>query len=208
MFIRSETPNGSHFTSEGTLGLVRPVLMPTVLPSEPGDLKPVCHYPLLDDPRGKGLVISMNCNAEYIKSYNLFLDPEGTLTMKDRLKLQKELMEQMPVSFPDALAYIMKGRFKEEDLAEKSYLSVSTIARLRSEERLSYNLDQIIAICVAMHLPPWLSEALLDRAHLDIKRYGPFGYYREILDCHFMEDIDTVQAFLIDNGLKPLAIRL
>ncbi len=59
-----------------------------------------------------------------------------------------------------------------------------------------------------MHLPPWLSEALLDRAHLDIKRYGPFGYYREILDCHFMEDIDTVQAFLIDNGLKPLAMRL
>ena len=148
----------------------------------------------------------MENTASYIKMYNLFLDQEGTLTAKERLKRQKELMDQMPVSFPDALAYIMKGRIKEEDLAEKSYLSVSTIARLRSEERLNYNLDQIIAICIAMHLPPWLSEALLDRAHLDIKRYGLFGYYREILDCYFMYDIDTVQAFLIENGLKPLAL--
>lgn len=149
---------------------------------------------------------TMNSEAKYNKLYNQFLDQEGTMTTKERLKLQKELMEQMPVSFPDALAYIMKGRIKEEDLAEKSYLSVSTIARLRAEEKLNYNLDQIVAICVAMHLPPWLSEALLDRAHLDIKRYGPFGYYREILDCYFMDDIDTVQAFLINNGLKPLAL--
>ena len=149
---------------------------------------------------------SMYSEAKYNKLYNQFLDREGTLTTKERLKLQKELMDQMPQSFPEALTYIMKGRIKEEDLAQKTYLSVSTIARLRTEERATYNLDYIIAICVAMHLPPWLSEALLDRAHLDIKRYGPFGYYREILDCYFMDDVDTVQAFLIENGLKPLAL--
>lgn len=206
MFIRSATPNGSHFASDGTLGLVRPFFDADRSAVRAGRLKTVCGFPLPDDPRGKDWFASMENTASYIKMYNLFLDQEGTLTAKERLKRQKELMDQMPVSFPDALAYIMKGRIKEEDLAEKSYLSVSTIARLRSEERLNYNLDQIIAICIAMHLPPWLSEALLDRAHLDIKRYGLFGYYREILDCYFMYDIDTVQAFLIENGLKPLAL--
>lgn len=149
----------------------------------------------------------MDCTATYSKMYNKFLDQEGTMTMKERLKCQKELMDKMPTSFPEALVYIMKGRIKEEELSQKAYLSVSTIARLRTEERLNYNLDQIIAICVAMHLPPWLSEALLNRAHLDIKRYGLYGYYREVLDCYFMEDIDTVQEFLIENGLKPLALR-
>ena len=149
----------------------------------------------------------MDHGATYTKMYNQFLDQEGTMTVIERLKRQKELMDKMPETFPDALVYIMKDRIKVEDLSQKSYLSVSTIARLRSKERLNYNLDQIIAICVAMHLPPWLSEALLNRAHLDIKRYGTYGYYREILDCYFMDDIDTVQAFLVENGLKPLALQ-
>jgi hypothetical protein len=29
---------------------------------------------------------------------------------------------------------------------------------------------------------------------------------REILDCYFTDDIDTIQAFWIENGLKPLAL--
>ena len=76
--------------------------------------------------------------------------------------------------------------------------------RLRSEERKSYDLDQVVAICIGLHLPPWLSEVLLDRAGLKVKRYGEFGYFGIILDCFYMDDIDAVQNFLSANGLPSL----
>ena len=56
----------------------------------------------------------MDCTATYSKMYNKFLDQEGKMTMKERLKCQKELMDKMATSFPEAWVYIMKGRIKEE----------------------------------------------------------------------------------------------
>lgn len=101
----------------------------------------------------------MDHNETDTKMYNQFLDQERSTTIIERLNLQKELMDKMPATFQVALVYIMKDRIKVEDLSQKFYLSVSSIARLRSKERLNYNLEQIIAICVAMQLPSWLSEA-------------------------------------------------
>ena len=129
------------------------------------------------------------------------------MTMKDRMEAQKKLMDMMPSSFPAALTYLMKNRVKVEDLSELTGISVSTLSRLRNEERVTYSIEQIVLICIAMHLPPWLSETLLDRAHLDIKRYGTFGHYRVLLDCYFMDDVTTVQEMLVSNGLPPLSAK-
>ena len=52
----------------------------------------------------------------------------------------------------------MKGRVKVEELVERIHISRSTLLRLRTEERKQYDLDQIVAICVGLHLPPSLSE--------------------------------------------------
>ena len=51
-----------------------------------------------------------------------------------------------------------------EELEEQAFLSRRTISRLRTEERRDYSLDQVIAICVALHLPPWLSREMIQRA--------------------------------------------
>jgi DNA-binding Xre family transcriptional regulator len=115
--------------------------------------------PLPDNPGGKDGGQLMDHNETDTKMYNQFLDQERSTTIIDRLNRQKELMDKMPATFQVALVYIMKNRIKVEDLSQKFYLSVSSIARLRSKERLNYNLEQIIAICVAMQLPSWLSEA-------------------------------------------------
>jgi len=150
---------------------------------------------------------SINSEAKYNELYNRFLDKENKMTIKERMEVQKKFMDGMPSTFPKALTYVMENRMKVEDLSEKTGISVPVLSRLRNEERSSYSVEQIIIICVAMHLPPWLSDALLERAHLDVKRYGPFGYYREILDCYFMDEVSDVQELMIANGYGTLSTR-
>ena len=129
---------------------------------------------------------------------------EGEVSLQEAEQAKNRLMEEMPMSFHSALAYTMKGRCTVDELIKRIPISRSTLLRLRTEERKQYNLDQIIAICIGLHLPPWLSEILLDKAGLTVKRFGPKGYYGTILDCFYMDTINEVQDFLSNNGYDLL----
>ena len=136
-----------------------------------------------------------------------FLDANSNLSIKDAHSMKDKIAEEMPMSFHSALSYIMKGRVTVDELVNRVPISRSTIIRLRTEERKSYDIDRVIAICIGLHLPPWLSEILLDRAGLRVKRYGPKGYYGTILDCFYMDTVNEVQQFLRDNGYPELNLR-
>ena len=147
----------------------------------------------------------MNCR-EAVENAFKFLDLSGSMTLKDRQNAADRMVEEMPMSFHGALAYIMKGRCTVDELVKRIPISRSTLLRLRTEERKQYNLDQIIAICIGLHLPPWMSEILLERARLSVKRTGPYAYYGIILDCFYMDTIQDVQEFIKENGLDPLQL--
>ena len=143
-------------------------------------------------------------SEEAVKNTFRFLDLNGKMTIRDAEAAKTKLVEDMPMTFHGALAYIMKHRVTVDELVRRIPISRRTLLRLRTEERKSYSIDQIIAICVGLHLPPWLSDVLLERAHLSVKRFGPYGYYGTILDCFYMDSIEDVQEFLKNNGFEPL----
>ena len=147
-------------------------------------------------------------SEEALKNTFKFLDMNGSMTVREAEQAKNQLMEDMPMSFHGALAYIMKGRMSVDQLVMNIPISRRQLLNLRTEEKKTYNLDQIIAICIGLHLPPWLSEILLEKARLSIKRYGPYGYYGTILDCFYMDTFQEVQQFLSDNGFGPLKLNL
>jgi len=83
-------------------------------------------------------------------------------------------------------------------------MSEKTIKRLRSAERRDYTMDQIVALCIGLHLPPWLSCELMARAGLVLRDIPEHRAYRYILDCLFMDRMEDVQRFLKENKLEPL----
>ena len=85
-------------------------------------------------------------------------------------------------------------------------MSVETIKRLRRIERRDYMIDQVVALCVGLHLPPWLSGELVKRAGLMLRDIPEHQAYRYILNCLFMDSIDDVQHFLKVNKLEPLSL--
>lgn len=93
-----------------------------------------------------------------------------------------------------------------EELEEQAFLSRRTISRLRTEERRDYSLDQVIAICVALHLPPWLSREMIQRAGFILRPTKQHLAYQFILDCLFMDSVSDVQNFLVESGCQQLRL--
>lgn len=146
---------------------------------------------------------TLNSDESYNRHYLEFVsskqDGQSQLTEMHRI------LTALPPAFPEALTYLMRqARVTIEQLEEKTGISARTISRLRTEERREYTLDQVIAICVALHLPTWLSRELLQRAGLLLRKTRQHLAYQCVLDCMFMDEVEDVQRFLLSCGLEKL----
>ena len=154
---------------------------------------------------------TLNSSEDYVREYDRFLDRRLSLTARERLARRNRLMQSMPSSFSDALVYLMEardeGQITLEELAALAHVSTKTVSRYRNGKYSSYNPDVVIALCIALHLPPWLSRLMLDKAGFSVRSYGPRGHYGEILDCCFMDTIPEVQEYLRSAGYPELKLQ-
>lgn len=149
----------------------------------------------------------MNGDEGYSSHYLAYASSKKTKTNREKLTSMTQTIELLPPSFSAALRFLMKrAHVTIEELEERSYISSRTISRLRTEERSEYSIDQVVAICVALHLPPWLSRLMIQRAGLLLRHTVQHQAYQFILDCLFMNSVDEVQQFLVTNGCKPLRL--
>ena len=101
-------------------------------------------------------------NQTEIKNYYHIIDPEGRLSENEKAEEERKVLANMPACFPAALRYVMtRFGFTQEALAFESKVSESTIGRYRNGKVKSFSEKNVVALCVAMHLPPWLSFALI-----------------------------------------------
>ena len=142
--------------------------------------------------------------------YFRIVDPKGKLSPPERIRKMNEVLDSLPRSFPKALCRVMKlAHVTIEQLAEASQVSDSTISRYRRTGQVEcYSEDKIVAMCVAMKLPPWLSRELIKAAGFGLSETPSQRTYMMILDCMYTASVDEVQAVLSsfgDNTLKLTA---
>lgn len=149
----------------------------------------------------------MHSDEEYNRQYLEFAANGADETRLEQMAEMARLLESLPASFPAALTFLMRrAHVTIEQLEEKAFISARTISRLRTEERGEYALDQVIAICIALHLPPWLSRELLQRAGFILRRTKQQLAYQCVLDCMFMDEVSDVQRFLAESGFARLKL--
>lgn len=61
-----------------------------------------------------------------------------------------------------------------------------------------------MALCVAMHLPPWLSFKLIEKAGFALAETEEQQAFMTVLTCMFMKSIDEVDEYLKVRGNEPL----
>lgn len=156
---------------------------------------------------GEYIFGSLNSDEEYNQHYLTFSNELQSSSRQAQMAEMSKLLDSLPITFHEMLEKLMKLRKTTiEALEEAAFLSGRTISRLRTEERREYSLDQVIAICIALHLPPWLSDEMLVRAGFTLRRIPLHRIYRFVLDCMFMDSVQIVQDFLVLSGQPPLRL--
>ena len=90
--------------------------------------------------------------------------------------------------------------------AEKNQTEIKNYYRIIDpEERLSENEKNVVALCVAMHLPPWLSFALIAKAGFSLAATKEQLAHLMILNCMYMRSIDEVNEYLRERGNASLS---
>ena len=101
-------------------------------------------------------------NPIEIENYYHLIDPKRKLSEKERAEEVNRVLVNMPACFPEALRYVMtRCGVTQVALAFESKVSESTIGRYRNGKDESFSEKNVVALCVAMHLPPWLSFVLI-----------------------------------------------
>lgn len=102
-----------------------------------------------------------------------------------------------------ALKLLMNDRdVSVEQMESESGLSVSTVKRLRAGQDAS--VEQIVAISVALHLPPTVSGDLLKMCGITLDFNNQKNtVYQMILTDHYKDGIEQVNVYLAACGCAP-----
>ena len=142
-----------------------------------------------------------------IDDYFCIVDPKGKLSQPERIRKMNDVLDSLPRSFPKALCYVMElSGMTIEALEWASKVSSRTISRYRTGEAKTYSEDKIVAMCVAMRLPPWLSRELIKAAGFCLSETERQSTCMMIIDHLYTASIDEVQAILSSYGEDALKL--
>lgn len=118
------------------------------------------------------------------------------------------ILNELPGGFSGSLKYHMtKKGYTEELLAQESWVSLSTIKQYRQKEAKEKTLKTVTALCIGMHLHPWLTEDLLRKAGIVPKATKLDGAYRYLYTAHYKDRIEDCNVYLKSQGLPVFKMR-
>lgn len=111
----------------------------------------------------------------------------------------------MTDSFADSLKTVIEwSDMTEEKIAEAADIEVRTLQRLKNDEDQNPTIETVIALCVAMRLPPLISRALLEKAGHTFKANTRDFMYGMIIDACYTMTLEECNKMLVDQDVKPI----
>lgn len=146
------------------------------------------------------------CDEDYNKHYLNYVDSEGKLSRAKAYKQIPIFLKNLPSGFFPALDFLKtEKKYSWETVEELSHVSKRKLERERKKKKWSLTRDEVIALCIGLSMPPWLSKEMLKRAHVALDDQDDTDcIYSLILELHFMDTIDEVQSFLRNEGCEEL----
>ena len=92
-------------------------------------------------------------------------------------------MAELPGSFGNSLVMIMKWRkIGVEKLGELALLDPKMIQRMRTDQNQVWNIKKLVALCIGLKLPPYMSFPLIEKAGVSFKAGAKDG--EELIDSN------------------------
>lgn len=119
-----------------------------------------------------------------------------------------EILNDLPGSFSGSLKRHMERKaYTEELLAQESWVSLSTIKQYRQKEDKQKTLKSVTALCIGLHLHPWLTEDLIRKAGLVVTATKIDGAYRYLYTFLYKDKIEDCNKYLRSQQLQEFVQR-
>lgn len=116
------------------------------------------------------------------------------MNMDELLERNVEYLDKLPRRPSKALTKLIKDRVKtQKALAAASGLSETRISHMCNEDTFRYTIQDVTRIVIGLELPPPLSALFLEMTGFTRAVMISYYQYQCIIDCLFMEDIETVE---------------
>lgn len=114
----------------------------------------------------------------------------------------------MPQGFGRALIYLMElgdrngKKYTVEGLAEAARLESKTVQRMRNDPTYPKNIESVVAVCIAMQLPPECSKKLMEYSGLSLRCADNEAHilYEFFLTHFYMNTVDECNEMLTAKG--------
>ena len=121
-----------------------------------------------------------------------------------------KLMAELPGSFGNSLVMIMKWRkIGVEKLGELALLDPKMIQRMRTDQNQVWNIKKLVALCIGLKLPPYMSFPLIEKAGVSFKAGTKNGEelitLRHILTTRYNSTIHECNDLLSEAGFPPMS---
>lgn len=125
---------------------------------------------------------------------------------KEYFDLVKELKNGIfNKSFKDSLVFLLDFLdVSTKELSIDTGIDESNINKYKNGHTTIKEIDKLIAICVALKLPPSISEILLKNTGLQFKNSDRDELLYSVLSTLYCSDVADINKLLIDSGFKPL----
>ena len=149
----------------------------------------------------------LNSDEEYNgRSLALSLQSSAENALKQAQEMSQVLLN-LPGSFSGTLiAHMKRVGITRERLAEEAMMSGTMIKRMRTSER-DLTLDQVIAVCIGLHIPPEYSFDLIEKAGFRLRNTPEHLIYKSILQTMYMEKLMNIQKLLAKCGCGELRLK-
>ena len=153
---------------------------------------------------------SINSDEEYNSHYMGYVAQGKSLSPKEEVEMQTQIIESLPNKPGEAVKALMKldlfGKPTIEEFAEHAGVSPGTVKNWRKEE-YGFDPETAIRIIVGLHLPPWISSWFLQISGIMLQYHGLHMAYREIIACRFMDTFSMVNERLVDAGFDRMSVQ-
>jgi hypothetical protein len=116
-----------------------------------------------------------------------------------------EICGSLPATFGQSLIKLMEWRgLTDEGLAEAALVSAKTIQRMRTVVDRKWKLEAVMAVCIGLHLPPYVSFDLIAKAGLGFQANERHITYKHLLSTYYESTIIECNEFLETAGYEPI----
>ena len=123
----------------------------------------------------------------------------------DEAKNAAKIMFVLPPSFGKSLVMLMEWKeVTVEKLCECSQLTPKMIQRMRTDSDQVWEIRKVIAVCIGLGLPPYISNSLITKAGLSFKPDEEQVVFQYLLNSHYKSTIHDCNELLIVAGYHPL----